>query len=81
MCNVCDEFGALGCPACEPEEYQPETFHCQWCGEDFEPEEAVLYNGDYYCGECYRYEKEEEEAGGGDFLPKNTIYQTIKLFT
>jgi hypothetical protein len=82
MCTVCDEFGGLGCPACEKKPSRTEEFHCRWCGRDFpeEEDEEVIYKGKSYCRECYEIEKEEDEALAAEFLSDSAVFQAIKLF-
>jgi hypothetical protein len=80
MCEVCDEFGRLGCPACEKTEETPATFHCRWCGKDCPDEDAVKYRGDWYCPDCYACEKEDDEAFAAEFLAGSVLFQTMKLF-
>jgi hypothetical protein len=80
MCEVCDEFGGLGYPACKPVERGPAMFQCEWCGAVVPDEEAIKYKGEWYCGECYVCEKEDEEAVARKFLEENALFRAMQFF-
>jgi formylmethanofuran dehydrogenase subunit E len=62
MCRICDEFGALGCPACTEQEEVREMHRCWICGESFRKDEGTLSKGRFRCHGCDEVCSGEEVA-------------------
>ncbi|GHT04237.1 hypothetical protein AGMMS49525_10380 [Bacteroidia bacterium] len=59
MCIVCDEFGGMGCPACQTrddynDDYVEPIISCHSCGEEL-PSDKYNIDGRPYCVECFDY--------------------------
>lgn len=85
MCSVCDEFGGLGCPACNEDDDEVFIVHCYYCGQEFseDDEELKRHQGRYCCCECYaneiaeEKEREAESALAAEFIFNNLTYRIL----